>query len=121
MSKQATAPVQYQHGDYLLEEIESLPKGAKKSKTDVFGKGTSTGHTHCVAGAVLMEKGEERFIDATKISAILHHPEHDKTGVYVKDKLVVKDTPVQTVKKRFAVIGQVEYDPYEEVIRRVID
>ena len=113
---------QYQHGDFLLEEIASIPKGAKKLPTNVFGEGEITGHTHRVEGGVaaVLEKDGELFISVSEM-ALLVHEEHNKLLRYIAGKAVVEDRSIDVAPGAYRVIKQREYDPYERVVRDVQD
>lgn len=91
-------------GDVLFTEIESLPKGLKKLKTDVIVWGEATGHAHrLVGGDVFSDANGMLFLDVKKSGKVVHE-EHNT---------------IPLKKGRYAVVRQREYTP--EAIRTVVD
>lgn len=102
----------FQHGDVLLKGVNELPKDSKKIKCDlVVMEGETTGHKH----KVLTKTASifETIYNDTKLRylvcpepAIITHEEHGKisfpAGIYEIDRIN-------------------EYDPFEDVIRKVRD
>jgi hypothetical protein len=104
----------YRHGDVVIfrlknaEELNSL--GFKKETEVVLEHGEASGHAHRLKGGIeVMEKkgsaeGELYFRISDK--AVLSHEEHDRmvldAGMYLK-------------------VSQVEYDPFADLLRRVLD
>lgn len=73
----------YRQGDFLFEEVESLPQEAKREKTDkgrfVVGYGEATGHHHsfpATGEGEIKTLDNVRWIEATKLVNITHQ-EHD--------------------------------------------
>lgn len=93
-----------QHGDVILHEVESIPKGANKIAGKTFHKGLN--HSHDLRGSFSLHKhGEDLFLKAGKGCEIFHD-EHKAlkipAGVYRKGVVL-------------------EYDHMAEESRQVID
>jgi hypothetical protein len=73
---------QIRQGDVLLERVEKIPKNTKKEQKDngdvVLAYGEVTGHKHRVldGAEVLLAENGERYLEATKQTALVHE-EHD--------------------------------------------
>lgn len=77
-AKKVTGPIQHRQGDVYLEEVTSIPAGAKLAKDCVVALGAATGHSHRVeAGAEQYVAGDgTQFLKVLKRSATLKHHEH---------------------------------------------
>ena len=49
MARKSTANALYRHGDVLIAEVGSIPKGAVKRPHLVLAEGEMTGHSHRIA------------------------------------------------------------------------
>lgn len=71
----------YRHGDLALLPIKSLPKGLKKTDTDIIMTG-SHGNDHKVLNGEIYFKDENRFVfgylKAKKGAKLLHKDHGDK-------------------------------------------
>ncbi len=95
----------YRHGDVMIQEIETIPKQAKKVKGNILVRGEVTGHAHRLDGAYeILETPEFLYINVAEGNAQILHEEHD---------------PITLPKGQYKVWVQREYTP--EAIRRVID
>lgn len=75
----SNAPVLYRHGDVLVSEIDTIPKGAVKRPHLVLAEGEMTGHAHRIAeigSAELVQLGPEMFLRVLAPTATLVHDEH---------------------------------------------
>lgn len=102
----------YRHGDVIifrLPDNESPLEGKKTKKTPklTLALGEVTGHAHVLEGnmEVLEAENEEIYFEVQD-RAVLTHEEHD---VMVLDKGI------------YLKVNQVEYDPYNDIIRYVRD
>ncbi|MHA1109897.1 MAG: hypothetical protein ACTSRE_02255 [Promethearchaeota archaeon] len=95
----------YRHGDVLIQEVETIPKKAKKIKGNILVRGEVTGHAHRLDGTYqILETPEFLYVDIAENDAKILHEEHD---------------PITLPKGKYKVWVQREYTP--EAIRRVID
>lgn len=72
------AGVLYRHGDVLLRQIVSLPKGAQRRVGATLAQGEVTGHSHRLKQAHAVQlwvQGSELFLEV-KEPATLVHEEH---------------------------------------------
>lgn len=101
------------HGDVVLEKIESLPddfESFEKTSSNELALGEATGHLHQICDGefdlrINPTNNSERYLKVVKPVA-LRHQEHKEViiepGIY---------------KSRI----QIEYDPFEKIIREVMD
>lgn len=93
-----------QTGDVLYFSVDSLPKGAKKTKTSIVHAGRD--HHHTISGKFeILKSGDDLFIKANSKCKLLH-PEHKTIEI-----------PKGLYKK--GVVN--EYDHFLEESRKVID
>jgi hypothetical protein len=102
----------YRHGDVILYKLdENLPATDANHNviSMVLAEGEVTGHSHKLVGdfEVLESKplsGDLKF--KVKTTAVLTHEEHDKIvlekGIYLK-------------------VNQVEYNPFTDLVKKVVD
>ncbi len=101
----------YRHGDVILYKLEETVQatGIQKKEQLILAEGEVTGHLHKLEGDfdVLDYKpmgGDVKFVVNT--TALLTHEEHDRilldSGVYLK-------------------VSQVEYNPFTDLVKRVVD
>lgn len=95
-----------QQGDVIVQRIDAVPPGAKKTDDAVIAYGESTGHKHQLAGrAVKMLLDTAIFVRVLKEAKMLH--EEHKALI-----LPPGDYKMDFVR---------EYDHFEEEARRVQD
>ena len=96
----------YRHGDLLIREIETLPRGLKKSE-NILAYGEVTGHSHVLNGNanIFQNKEGKKFFQAQE-EVELTHQEH-KT--------------LKIEKGVFEVLTEREYEPFEQEIKQVMD
>lgn len=101
----------YQQGDVLINKIDKLPDNAIKDKIKkgkwIIAEGEATGHCHAIAekeAIVYLKEGKKYVI--TKQGFNITHQEH---------KPITVDPGVYEI----GIIR--EYDPFEDLIRRVQD
>lgn len=100
------------HGEILLYPVKSMPRG-KKSKHDLFIVGHSeTGHHH-VLQSVQFEVNQK---DKQDLFLRLFEP-----GKLVHQKEVDKHETLTVAPGTYRVIYKNEYNPFEQVIQRVMD
>jgi len=97
----------WRHGDVLIAEAKSIPRGAVRRNGTVLVRGEITGHSHRVAephAAEIWELGQELFLKITGDAATLVHEEHK---------------PIMLPRGIYRVWVQREYTP--AVVRRIVD
>lgn len=107
---------QFRQGDVLLIKVNDIPKNAKKVTEKIIAHGESSNHCHRVTNNVeVMEYNKETYLQVNEEGALEH--------VLVSDpKTWTKEhNPIKLEKGYYKVIKQVEYDPYEDHIRNVMD
>jgi len=92
------------HGDVDIIPTDQIPKEAKPQKTNVVMHGES-GHEHRLINGQLLILDDRKFIKSTDQTYIIHE-EH-------------KQKPIP--KGLYEVKQEVEFDPFEDTIRRVRD
>ena len=94
---------------------------AKKVKNNIIARGEVSGHSHIAVGDVdVYELDGEIILDVKGEAAIKHLLEE----VFVKENREVwtgEHTDIKLEKGTYKYVPQVEFDPYDEVIRRVAD
>jgi len=104
----------YRHGDLLIQEISTLPKGAKRSASKTLAEGEVTGHHHTFTkGDVVLytpstlRDGEPvKYFEVKSSEASLTHQEH-------KEIKLPEGTYQLNIER--------EYNPMDKVIRQVMD
>jgi len=102
---------QIQHGDVLLQRVETLPKGvkivARRNGIIIVAEGEMTGHHHVIAerGATLMELQGELYLEVTEPVTITHE-EH-------------KSLPIPEGIYRIGIVK--EYDYLRDMERQIRD
>ncbi len=97
---------QFRHGDLFLEEVQSIPQGAKIKKTKgVLLEGEVTGHAHRLimketTDFVTYEKNGTLFLQVITPTIPLEHEEHKTIEI-----------PAGT----YEITRQREFDPYEGI------
>jgi len=99
--------MQIRHGDVFLRKIESIDKGLKKVESNVIEAGEATGHHHRGINMELYadDKGVIREVEVPQEGYLVHEDHY----------------PIQVEKGAYEIVRQVEYNPYEETARRVMD
>lgn len=72
-------PMQYRHGDVLVQKVSRLPGNAKKLKHVTLAEGEVTGHSHRIqdkSTAEMYRANDELYLKVTAASAKLIHEEH---------------------------------------------
>jgi hypothetical protein len=94
---------------------------ATKVKHNIVARGEVSGHSHIAVGEVdVYEKDGEIILDVRGEAAIKHLIEEafTKTG---KEVWTGEHADIKLEKGTYKYVPQVEFDPYDEVIRRVAD
>lgn len=80
-----------QHGDVLLDKIESIPKAAtvnhkaRKGNSLTLAEGEQTGHAHVLTGnAELLQLDEQMFLQVREAAPLVHQ-EHDELTIPAGD------------------------------------
>lgn len=105
--------LQFRQGDCLIESVENIPSSAKpvKSKTVAEGEGH---HEHIVDNETqIMMDGEDMYLVVTEEGELRH-------VVKGTENKAEHDT-IKLPAGKYKFIQQVEYDPYEDLIRQVMD
>jgi hypothetical protein len=102
----------FQQGDVLMFRTDELPKEAKPKKFDekvVLAIGEATGHSHTMVADdvdAYEDANGTLWLVVKKDGAVVDHQEHGK---------------VTLPKGTFEVKQVVEFDPFQEAIRKVTD
>ena len=94
---------------------------AKKVKHNIIARGEVSGHSHIATGDVeVLEMNGEIYLDVKGEAAIKHLLEEafTKEG---KEVWTGEHEDIKLEPGTYKYVAQVEYDPYDEVIRRVQD
>lgn len=98
-----------------------IPQGAVKIESRVIARGEVSGHSHIITGnADVYELKRDKFIHVKGEATIKHLLEKE----YVEEGLEVwtkEHTDIQLQPGFYKYVPQIEFDPYDEVIRRVQD
>ncbi len=108
--KQQQLPRFYRHGDLLIRRIESLPQqGLTKLNTKILAQGEVTGHHHRLTSQTAQvfrdDANHQKYLLAEEPTQLVHE-EHK---------------PITIEEGVYVVIQEREFDPFAEVIRRVVD
>jgi len=99
----------YQQGDVLIKSLFVPPRGKKLGHL-ILQKSDVSGHAHRVSSGVAAlyatDKADEFVLKITSPTATISHEEHN-------DIVVPRGV--------YTVYGVKEYDPFEDLIRRVQD
>jgi hypothetical protein len=107
--KQQQPPQFYRQGDLLLRRIDSLPQGLTELSTSILAQGEATGHHHRLtsqAARVFRDDANQQKYLLAEEPTQLEHEEHK---------------PITIEKGLYVLIQEREFDPFPEVIRRVVD
>lgn len=106
-------PIQYRQGDVLIERIESIPQKAIKAKTKVVAEGEGH-HEHVVDEETqIMLDGKDMYLAVNSAGKLEH---------VVKDtRTKAEHNTIDLPPGNYRVIQQREYDPYEDMIRDLLD
>jgi hypothetical protein len=98
-----------------------IPKEAVKIESRVIARGEVSGHSHIITGdADVYELNGEKFIHVKSKASIKHLLERE----YVEEKREVWTKEHQDIdlqKGFYKYVPQVEYDPYNDIIKVVLD
>lgn len=101
--------------------MNTMLKNAKKVANNIVAHGEVSGHSHIAVGDVdVLEVDGEIYLDVKGEAAIKHLLEE----AFTKEKREVwtgEHADIKLEKGLYKYVPQVEYDPYEEVIRKVQD
>ena len=107
---------QFRQGDVLLIQVNDIPKNAQKVTEKIIAHGESSNHCHRVTNNVeVMECNGETYLQVNDEGSLEHVLVSNPT-TWTKEHY-----PIKLEKGYYKVIKQVEYDPYEDHIRNVID
>ncbi len=107
---------QLRQGDVLLIKVNDMPKNVKKVSEKIIAHGESSNHCHRVTNNVqVMECNGETYLHVNK-KGILEHVLVSNPTTWTKEHNSIK-----LEKGYYKVIKQIEYDPYENHIRNVMD
>lgn len=101
-------------GDILLMPVDSIPKGGerKTAKEMTIALGEATGHHHTLyptkknSEVTLVKIGNKEFVNVDP-GYFLRHQEHKQKS--------------QICPGAYEILREVEYDPFEEEMKRVVD
>ena len=113
----------FRHGDILLVEVDAeMPKTTKKEGL-MLAAGEQTNHGHFVTGDVEVLEAEDKnlFVEVGNKGGLIRHllisEMKGNQEVWTKEHADI-ELPAG---KKFKVVRQVEYDPYEKKINEVKD
>ena len=102
-------------------KTNSIPAGAVKINSRVIARGETTGHSHIVTGeADVYELNKTKFVYVKGEAVIKHLIEKE----YVEEKKEVwtkEHNDIELQPGFYKYVPQIEYDPYDDVIRKVQD
>jgi hypothetical protein len=81
-------PIQYRHGDVMLEQVPNLPSTATPIQGAILARGELTGHSHRIENpqaAQLFTHDRQTFVQIKQPSAVVHEEHHAirlKIGIY---------------------------------------
>lgn len=105
--------LQFRQGDVLLISVNEIPKSAVATQNKVVAIGEST-HHHVVTDDVeVMDDNGNLYLAVAKSGRL----EHLTIGTQQK----AEHNPIVLDKGKYQVVLQREYDPYEDLIRQVLD
>ena len=101
----------FQQGDLILKETKVAKKDfGKKLNHLILQQSDVSNHKHQITkGTAILystTKADEFYLDVTSDNAVLSHEEH---------------TSINIPKGKYFVYGVKEFDPFEDIIRRVRD
>jgi len=96
-----------QNGDILIKKVASIPKEAKKIKTNIVMEGEHTGHAHRLEGGgfTLYVVEDNKYLEVEG-RVTIRHEEH---------------LPIEIPPGRYKIDRVREYDHFEEEARAVRD
>lgn len=71
----APRPLQYRHGDVMLEQVPNLPNNAVPTQGTILARGELTGHSHRIEhaqAAQLFTFNNQTFVQIKQPTAIIH-------------------------------------------------
>ena len=103
--------IKFQQGDLIIKSTEVKQKDfGKKLNHLILQKSDVSGHKHQIVGnkAILYQgkNKDEVYLNVTSPSVLLTHEEHKTISI---------------PKGKYLVYGVREFDPFEDIIRRVVD
>jgi hypothetical protein len=84
----APKPLQYRHGDVMLEQVPNLPSSATPTQGAILARGELTGHSHRIENAhaaQLFTHNAQTFVQIKQPTAIIHEEHHAiplEIGIY---------------------------------------
>lgn len=101
--------------------MKTILKNAKKVANNIVARGEVSGHSHIAVGDVeVYEKDGEILLDVKGEAAIKHLLEEAFVN-QGKEVWTGEHADIKLEPGLYKYVAQVEFDPYEEVIRRVQD
>ena len=75
------------HGDLAFFQIKTMPKGLKKSASNILLKSGSSGNSHSFRGGTFYPKTDGQFIIGyfKAKNTVLHHAEHGRGDKALKE------------------------------------
>lgn len=100
--------------------MKTLLEGAKKVKHNIIARGEVSGHSHIAVGEVdVYKKDGEIILDVYGEAAIKHLLEEAFVGG--SEVWTNEHTDIPLKRGTYKYVPQIEFDPYDEVIRKTKD
>lgn len=99
------------HGEIILLPVNKLPKGKRSQHTNYIVGHSETGHHH-----VLESKTKFDIVEAVQLYLDIKEP-----AKIVQKKSYDRHKDLTIAPGKYKVIYKNEYDPFQQVIRRVVD
>lgn len=107
---------QFRQGDVLLVKVNAIPKNAKEVKDKIIAHGESSNHCHRVTNNIeVLETDGEMYLQVNEEGKLEH------VLVSNPDTWTGEHHAIALEQGCYKVIKQIEYDPYEDHIRNVMD
>ncbi len=115
---------QFWHGDLLLQEVERVPRNAKRISGNIIAMGEATNHAHRVdGGSCVLWEYQKHFWNKNETPTMIVEIVDPATLVHVDvtTNEMADHSPVELPKGIYEVIRQVEQDPFTQEARFVLD
>lgn len=106
MTKSKEPELLYRQGDLLLRRVFALPENLRPRQSEILAEGETTGHRHRLVGQAQILDGEDGEYLRVNEKSVLVHEEHNE---------------VKLDAGFYKVIHEREFDPFEELEKRVTD
>lgn len=115
---------QFWQGDLLLQSVDRIPRGAKKSPDNIIALGEATNHAHILdGGQTAIYTFNESFWNKDAIPTIFIEIKKDTIlrHINISTGKQADHAPVELPPGIYKVIHQVEMNPFDRKLRLVLD